>query len=83
VLRTLAGQGVTVVLSSHLLAEVAQVCDQIAVLADGRLVRQGTVADLAAGGDLEEAFLAITEDHPDQAASSSVGRHGTNDGGTL
>jgi ABC-2 type transport system ATP-binding protein len=68
-LRSLADQGRTVFLSSHLLAEVAQVCDQVAVLADGRLVNQGRVEDLAAGGDWEEAFLAMTGDEPGQPAS--------------
>jgi ABC-2 type transport system ATP-binding protein len=63
-LRTLADQGTTVFLSSHLLAEVAQVCDQIAVVAGGRLVNQGRVEDLAAGGDLEEAFLSMTGNDP-------------------
>jgi ABC-2 type transport system ATP-binding protein len=45
-LRSLADGGATVFLSSHLLAEVAQVCDEIAVLDSGRLVEQGRVADL-------------------------------------
>jgi ABC-2 type transport system ATP-binding protein len=47
-LRSLADTGTTVFLSSHLLAEVEQVCDQVAVLHDGRLVGQGRVAELAA-----------------------------------
>ena len=47
-LRSLAGTGTTVFLSSHLLAEVEQVCDEVAVLRDGRLVGQGRVAELAA-----------------------------------
>jgi ABC-2 type transport system ATP-binding protein len=46
-LRALAGEGVTVFLSSHLLSEVEQVCDQVAVVSSGRLVEQGPVADLA------------------------------------
>ena len=41
VLRSLADGGITVFLSSHLLAEVEQVCDQIAVIQSGRLVSQG------------------------------------------
>jgi ABC-2 type transport system ATP-binding protein len=45
-LRTLAAEGCTVVLSSHLLAEVEQVCDRVAVVSQGRLVVQGTVGDL-------------------------------------
>ncbi len=40
-LRSLADGGTTVFLSSHLLAEVEQVCDQIAVIQSGRLVSRG------------------------------------------
>ena len=48
-LRALADQGVTVFLSSHLLHEVEQVCDRVAVLHHGRVVAQGPVAELTAG----------------------------------
>jgi ABC-2 type transport system ATP-binding protein len=47
-LRALASEGSTVFLSSHLLSEVEQVCDQVAVVRSGRLVEQGPVASLAA-----------------------------------
>jgi ABC-2 type transport system ATP-binding protein len=46
-LRSLADDGTTVFLSSHLLAEVEQVCDQVAVIRAGRLVDQGPAAALA------------------------------------
>ncbi len=45
-LRTLADQGMTIFLSSHLLHEVEQICDEVAVLNKGRVVAQGAVADL-------------------------------------
>lgn len=48
-LRTLAGNGTSVLLSSHLLYEVQQVCDRIAVLNWGRVVAQGRVEDLLNG----------------------------------
>lgn len=48
-LRTLAGNGTSVLLSSHLLYEVQQVCDRIAVLNGGRVVAQGRVEDLLNG----------------------------------
>ena len=51
-LRTLAAEGCTVVLSSHLLAEVEQVCDRVAVVSHGRLVVQSTVGDLVGLGRL-------------------------------
>ena len=39
----------TVVFSSHNLADVEQVCDRVGILAEGRLVYQGAIADLLAG----------------------------------
>jgi ABC-2 type transport system ATP-binding protein len=45
-LRSLADDGTTVFLSSHLLTEVGQVCDQVAVIHAGRLVEQGPVSQL-------------------------------------
>jgi ABC-2 type transport system ATP-binding protein len=47
-LRGLAAEGTTVFLSSHLLAEVEQVCDRVAVIVRGRLVEEGTPAALGA-----------------------------------
>lgn len=43
---SLARGGQTVVLSSHLLAEVQEICDRVGVIDDGRLLRESTVADL-------------------------------------
>ena len=45
-LRGLAADGTTVFLSSHLLAEVEQVCDRVAVIVGGRLVEEGVPAML-------------------------------------
>jgi ABC-2 type transport system ATP-binding protein len=51
-IRELAAEGRTVLLSSHLLSEVEQVCDRIGVLSRGCLVTETTVAELRAGGTL-------------------------------
>ena len=48
-LRALAREGRTVVVSSHVLSEVQQTVDDVVVIARGRLVRQGTLADLGSG----------------------------------
>jgi ABC-2 type transport system ATP-binding protein len=48
-IRSLAENGTSVLLSSHLLNEVQQVCDRIAVLNKGRVVAQGRVNDLLNG----------------------------------
>jgi ABC-2 type transport system ATP-binding protein len=50
-IRSLGRQDVTVLLSSHLLAEVQQVCDAVTIVAHGKVVRAGPVREvLAAGG---------------------------------
>jgi ABC-2 type transport system ATP-binding protein len=48
-LRTLAAEGRTVLVSSHVLSEVQQTVDDIVVIARGRLVRQGSLASIEAG----------------------------------
>ena len=45
-IRSLADDGTTIFLSSHLLAEVEQICSHIAVMSAGRLVAQGTLDEL-------------------------------------
>jgi ABC-2 type transport system ATP-binding protein len=50
--RRLGTAGCTVLVSSHLLGEVEQICDRVGVIARGRLVREGTVADLRGSADL-------------------------------
>ncbi|HVF20965.1 MAG TPA: ABC transporter ATP-binding protein [Mycobacteriales bacterium] len=47
-LRRLGREGVTVFVSSHLLGEVEQMCDHVAILARGRLVMSGTVPEIVA-----------------------------------
>ncbi|MGO4383039.1 ABC transporter ATP-binding protein [Specibacter sp. RAF43] len=48
--RSLAAEGTTVFVSSHLLAEVEQICTHAAVMRAGTLVAQGTLAQLRAEG---------------------------------
>jgi ABC-2 type transport system ATP-binding protein len=61
--RRLAEGGTTVVLCSHLLSEVEQLCEEVAILKQGRLVAQGSLQELlatAGNRSLEEYFLAVT-----------------------
>jgi ABC-2 type transport system ATP-binding protein len=57
-LRDLAGQGRAIVLSSHVLSEVAQTVDQVAIVHSGQLRYAGPLAGLP--GPLESAFLDLT-----------------------
>ncbi|MEU0830848.1 ABC transporter ATP-binding protein [Streptomyces sp. NPDC005969] len=73
--RELAADGTTVFLSSHLLDEIEQVCTHAAVMARGRLITQGPVADLAAGA---RGRLVVTT--PDLAdAARILKEHGVTD----
>ncbi|MEV7306990.1 ABC transporter ATP-binding protein [Streptomyces microflavus] len=63
--RELAAEGTTVFLSSHLLDEIEQVCTHAAVMARGRLLVQGPVAELAASA---RGQLTVTTPDPGEAA---------------
>ncbi|MGW4030311.1 ABC transporter ATP-binding protein [Streptomyces sp. NPDC004838] len=63
--RELAADGTTVFLSSHLLDEIEQVCTHAAVMARGRLLTQGPVAELAAG--TRGRLTVVTPDTGDAA----------------
>ncbi|MBY8876356.1 ABC transporter ATP-binding protein [Actinacidiphila acidipaludis] len=58
-IRTLVGEGRTVVISSHLLDEVEKTCDAVAVIDRGRLIAQGPVPGLV-GAD-EQVLVGCTE----------------------
>jgi ABC-2 type transport system ATP-binding protein len=61
-LRGLAAEGTTVLVSSHILAEVAQTVDSVVILDHGRLVTQASLAELTLGAeDLEDAFMRLTK----------------------
>jgi len=59
-IRRLAGDGKTVFVSSHLLSEVEQFCDDVGIVKGGRLVAQGSVATLVRRGETLE--LQTTDD---------------------
>ena len=61
-LKSLAAEGRTVLVSSHLISEVAQTADEVIVVGQGRLLAHTAVAELAAtASSLEEAFFKLTE----------------------
>ncbi|MDT0116192.1 ATP-binding cassette domain-containing protein [Microbacterium sp. PRF11] len=66
-LRHLAEEGRTVLISSHLLAEVQQTVDALLIISRGRLVFQGGIEDLA---DPDE--FATVVDSPDRAALAQL-----------
>jgi ABC-2 type transport system ATP-binding protein len=52
-IQLLVSEGRTVMLSSHLLDEVERTCDAVAIVDNGKVIRQGAIADLLAGASVE------------------------------
>ena len=71
----LAESGVTVLLSTHLLSEVEQICTHVGVMHIGKLVAQSGLSDLRAS---TAARIRVETDRPDDAAAS-LGRLGLAD----
>jgi len=65
--RELAADGITIVVSSHLLAEIEQVCSHVAIMSRGRLLRQGPLAELGEG-----ATATVTVSTTPQAVPGAV-----------
>jgi ABC-type multidrug transport system ATPase subunit len=61
---SLADEGATVLVSSHLLSEVEQMCSHVAIMHAGRLVRQGTSEEVRAGA---EPVATVETDQPEEA----------------
>ena len=79
-LRSLAAQGRTVFVSSHLISEMALTADQLVVIGQGRLLAETSVAELAArSASLEEAFLELTSGSAEYRAAGDDGRIPTHD----
>lgn len=55
-IRELAGNR-TVILSTHILPEVVQLCEKVVIINEGRIAVEGLLADLTQGRGLEEVFL--------------------------
>ena len=77
----LASGGTTVLVSSHLLSEVEQVCTHVGVMRTGRLVAQGTVADVRSGA---RASVEVETSAPAAAAEAlrSLGLDGVEETAT-
>ena len=63
---SLASDGTTVLVSSHLLAEVEQICSHLGVMREGRLVAQGTVSEVRGAGP---TLVRVQTRQPDAAAA--------------
>lgn len=62
-LRRLGEEGRTVFVSSHILSEVEQLCDRVAILSRGRCVAQGPVSDVLSQGRRPGVVVRIADAH--------------------
>jgi ABC-2 type transport system ATP-binding protein len=70
-LKHLSRQGRTILVSSHLISEVAATADDLIVIGQGRLREQTTVAELSArSNSLEEAFFQLTSGASDYTTTT-------------
>ena len=72
-LRGQAGQGRTVLVSSHVLAEMAQTVDEVVVISRGRLVAQGSLDELTAGA---EAPVWVRSPEPERLRAALTSQNG-------
>jgi ABC-2 type transport system ATP-binding protein len=63
-IKSFASDGITVLVSSHLISEIEQICDYVVMIRAGRLVHQGSVAELRATQQAE--FLVAPEHAADR-----------------
>ena len=59
-IKSFADDGITVLVSSHLISEIEQICDYVVMIRAGRLVHQGSVAELRA---TQQAEFLVAPDH--------------------
>jgi gliding motility-associated transport system ATP-binding protein len=68
------GKNRTVVLSTHILPEVQQVCEKVVIISDGRIVVEDLLVNLTRGRTLEEVFIeAISRENGARAATAAEG----------
>ena len=74
--RRLASQGITILLSSHLLYEVEELCNRVAIIRTGRIIYQGALRDLLATAASGYRLRAL---EPERALAALVAQPGVAD----
>jgi ABC-2 type transport system ATP-binding protein len=82
-LRSLGAEGRTVFVSSHILSEIQQTADRVAILARGRLVASGLVHEVLAGSAGEGTIVRLRDPQAGRAALAAAGIEVTDADGAL
>ena len=75
-MRRLGSEGRTVFMSSHILSEVEQTCDALTIIANGRTIRNGTVAEILAGGTSRYSVKVAGDANTQTLAAQRLREHG-------
>ena len=81
-IRSLAQEGITIFISSHLLVEIEQICTHLAVMSQGKIVAQGSVEELSAG-EVLNLTLQTTDTELAIEGLKAVGIKGVIDGNVV
>jgi ABC-2 type transport system ATP-binding protein len=81
-IRALAEEGITIFLSSHLLTEIENICSHLAVMSQGKIVAQGSIAELSQSPTLNLTLITPDTDRATQALAS-LGIKATHEKNTL
>ena len=61
-MREVCDKGGAIFFSTHVLEVAEKLCDKIAIIKDGKLIRSGTMEDVKGDDSLEEVFLELEEE---------------------
>ena len=62
-MREMCGSGTAIFFSTHVLEVAEKLCDKIAIIRGGKLIRSGTMEEVKGDDSLEEVFLELEDDH--------------------
>lgn len=63
IMRELCGRGSAIFFSTHVLEVAEKLCDKVAIIRGGRLMKAGSMEDVKGDTSLEEVFLELEDDH--------------------
>ena len=75
-IRELAERGKTVLISSHILTELAEICDSVGIIEQGRLLATGTVEEIQRQRESQRELVVRVLDRADAAAAGLQERSG-------
>ena len=67
-MRKIRDQGGAIFFSTHVLEVAEKLCDKVAIIKGGRLIRSGTMEEVKGDTSLENVFLELEDDHDESAS---------------